>query len=565
MSTPKAALDSGTAPTTGPAHGRIPGYSGLRELGRGRSGVVFLGRDDGGRPIACKVFDARGLTRLVQVVFLGSPNPYVWNEDAVRCAFLRRRILARLVEHWFAGRLCVAGALDLVWNEEHRAFELQAEFSPGVPPPLHHAGRTSGTGLVRELVVEIMAPLQRHLIEAGFPGLVWQAGKGNPVALNNFLLERLDEGRHRWRWIDLESGVPALAPIDPRALFGFYLPQSFRLGRPLFDDVDTQRLERYLDQEGAALQALHGVDELEELRSATRKLARCQTRWKELRRHERGIGHALARGRLNEESAEWFRTRPVRWYTQEGLRYLSSAWRRACALPGWLGRCFVRIPWRASARKAWSFATSGRFRRRSALHFVAQRIRAWERRGQLTRAEALHLRRHLPREESSAYLTDFAVHLALKVPVKTFEYWVLPTLWAVGWLGDGALALGLLMSGPMVRTLYTSVRMAQSLRRGRELPLVALGVGLVPVLGNFAYPVQILYSSTEEQDDLARFILYDGCARLGRHVPIWGGADTLTEHVFNRLPDRLVNLRRRRSSGSAGLQPGSGSSTAPLG
>ena len=31
----------------------------------------------------------------------------------------------------------------------------------------------------------------------------------------------------------------------------------------------------------------------------------------------------------------------------------------------------------------------------------------------------------------------------------------------------------------------------------------------MPVLGNFAYPLQILYSSTAEQDDLARFMLYE--------------------------------------------------------
>ncbi len=551
MITPRTAFDSGATPTTGSAPARIPGRPGMRELGRGRSGVVFLGRDDSGRRIACKVFDTRGLTRLVQIVFLGSPNPYIWNEDAVRCAFLRRRILARLVEHWFAGRLRVSEPVGQTWNEEHRAFELRAEFSPGVPPPLHHAGRSTGTELVRELVVEIMAPLQRYLIEAGFPGLVWQAGKGNPVALNNFLLERRDEGGHRWTWIDLESGVPALAPIDPRALFGFYLPQSWRLRRPLFDDVDTQRLERYLAQEAEALRELLGAEEVSALRSAARLLAGCQVRWKSLRRHERGIGYALARGRLSQERAEWFRTRPVRWYALDAAHYLGSTLRRVCAAPAWLVRWLASIHWRANARLAWSFATSGRARTRIARHFVARRIRAWERRGQLTRGEALHLRKHLPREESSTYLTDFAVHLALKVPVKAFEYWMLPALWALGWIGEGTLALCLLVSGAAARTLYTSVRCAQSLRRGRELPLVALGVGLLPVVGNLAYPVQILYSSTEEEHDLARFILYDGCARLGRHVPIWGGADTLTEHVFNRLPDRLVELRRRQRARNA--------------
>lgn len=540
--TPKA-----LTPPASRALGRVPGHSGLRELGRGRSGVVFLGRDASGRRTACKVFASRGLTRVVQVVLLGAPNPYIWNEEALRCAYLRRRILARLVEHWFDGRLRVAEALDIAWNEERRAHELQAELSSGVPLPLHRPGRSDGAALVRELVDDVMAPLQRHLIASGFSGLAWQAGLGNPVALNNFLLERDGGGGHRYCWIDLESGVPALAPLDPRALFGFYLPESWRLGRPLFDDVDPARLEHYLAEHSAALCARLGTEGLAELRAQSAALAHHQARWKELRRHERGIGHALARGRIGEERAEWFRSRPLRWYAHDATHHLVAAVGWTSAALARLARWCARIPWRAHARSAWNFATSGCFRRRAARHFVARRIRAWERRGQLARPEARRLRANLPSEESSAYLTDCAVHLALKPPVKAWEYWVLPTLWSLGWVSGGMLAAGVLLSGPLVRTLYTSVRCVQSLRHRREVPFVALGVGLLPVVGNLAYPVQLLYSSTEDRDDLARFLLYDGCARLGRHIPIWGGADTLTEHVFNHLPDRLVNLRRSKA------------------
>src|SRR5688572_25420202 len=147
MSRPATMLSAGGPPS---ARGRVPGRTGLRELGRGRSGIVFLGDDGDGRRLACKVFGAGGLTRIVQIVFLGAPNPYAWNEDALRCAYLRRRILARLVEHWFTGRVRVAEAVGLGWNEEHRAFELRAELSPGVALPLHHPGRRTGRRLLRE-------------------------------------------------------------------------------------------------------------------------------------------------------------------------------------------------------------------------------------------------------------------------------------------------------------------------------------------------------------------------------------------------------------------------------
>ena len=55
-----------------------------------------------------------------------------------------------------------------------------------------------------------------------------------------------------------------------------------------------------------------------------------------------------------------------------------------------------------------------------------------------------------------------------------------------------------------------------------------------------AFPFQIARSGREEGDVVAQFIVYDGCALVGRRLPIWGGRDTLTEHRFNHLPDRWL-------------------------
>ena len=58
-----------------------------------------------------------------------------------------------------------------------------------------------------------------------------------------FLLETGPSGEKHWVWIDMESGVPALFPLSPLALFRFYLPRALRYGRPMFDDIDIPRLE----------------------------------------------------------------------------------------------------------------------------------------------------------------------------------------------------------------------------------------------------------------------------------------------------------------------------------
>ncbi|MCZ6598092.1 MAG: hypothetical protein O7B99_10665 [Planctomycetota bacterium] len=524
-------VDTGveTKPAFRPAT-RLPSYTGLEEIGRGRSGVVYRERDGWGNELACKVFDSRGLTKLVQWIFLGSPNPYMWNEDAIRCAHLRREILRELLEVWFEGRLRVAGSHGFAWNDPHRAFELQTEFVHGRPPGLHHPLRARRDDRLHEIADELMPVLCAKLVEAGFVGSVWQAGRGNPVALNNFLLE--PDGR--WAWIDLESGVPALAALDPRALLGFYVPLAIRLRRAPFDDADTTRLRAYVE----------GDDRLGHLREAVDELEQRQRRWKSLRRIDRAIGYRLGRGDIDEIDAAWFRKHPVRWYARETRRALSKAFRKLPELARRLVRKLARIPWRALAVGAGRFLTSQEYRARLARGYVNGRIDAWRERNQMSSADAECLRGHVEREESSDYLTDFGVHLAIKPFVKSIEYWVCPLLFAAGLISGGTLAFVLLTAGALARTAYTGGRLVQSTLRGREKPWIALFVGVLPVVGNFAYPLQLLYSSRIEEDDLARFILYDGCARIGEKLPIWGGRDTLTEHRLNRLPDRLVKLRK---------------------
>ena len=90
-SKPAATQPAGTQPA-GTLPPRVDQTTDLL-LGSGRAGVVFKSEDDQGRITARKVFDSDALTRAVQYLFLGSPNPYAWCVHAVQAAMLRRRIL----------------------------------------------------------------------------------------------------------------------------------------------------------------------------------------------------------------------------------------------------------------------------------------------------------------------------------------------------------------------------------------------------------------------------------------------------------------------------------------
>lgn len=522
-----------------------------QEIGRGRSGSVYLDRDADGGEVAAKLFHSSGLTKIVQWLFLGAPNPYAWSEDAVHAARLRRALVTELLRVWFGRRLAVAEPRSVRWNEEARAYELRCAFVNGRPPQLHHPLRIEGRDEARELVEDFLRPLQAKLVRAGLDGLVWQAGKSNPVALNNFLLD-LDGGTTRWVWIDLESGVPALFPWNPWTLFSYYLPRSLYHRAFLFDDVDPVRLEQYLSEE---LDVEDGARQ--RMLLLANELVIRQRGWRSLRRHERSIGYRLARGDIDDAAAEWYRLHPLTWYGSEARRGAAAAGRKTRELCGELRRRIVALPIQRYARSCVRFLTSQRFRSFLSQRYVARRILKWHRRGQMDLADARFLRTHLRSEESSAYLTDFGVHVAIKPFVKGIEYWLFPTLYAFGFVGEGMLALVLLGAGAAARSLYTLGRLIQATAAGHERPWVALGVGVLPVFGNFAYPIQIAYSSTEENDDLARFILYDGFARAGAHFPIWGGKDTLTEHLLNRLPDRLIRLRPKavRQRPAAGKAP----------
>jgi hypothetical protein len=191
---------------------------------------------------------------------------------------------------------------------------------------------------------------------------------------------------------------------------------------------------------------------------------------------------------------------------------------------------------------------SQRYRVAIARQHIAARIHHWHHRHQIDDAEAEYLLMRLNRDKVSDYLNDFSVHLGLKLFVKSLEYIVVPSLFAVGAINGLLMLLWLLAGGPVYRTLYTLVRMIQAILHRQEIPWVAFWVGLLPTLGTVAYPMQIIYSATGKQSRVAQFIVYDVFTRIGSKIPAWGGEDTATEHFFNHWASRIIRSIRQSAS-----------------
>lgn len=515
-----------------------------RFLGAGRGAQVFALRAANGATIAKKVFVGSGLARFVHQFIFGADNPYVWDRTAIEEARQRRRVLSPLVRWWLKGKLHITEIYDTTWNDTLKVNEWTMEYVDGRFARLRQPFAKEANDEIDDLVNDVMRPLQRHLVEAGFDGAAWQAGLHNPVATSNFLRRFRRDGSAEWVWIDVESGVPALFPANPIGLFSYYIPRAIKFGRPLFDDVDCVKLRQYLALHEPEMRPEIGDDAWHALMCDVDALeaASAQSGWKKLGRTKRGIGARLTRGEINADQAEFYKRYPLLWMMREFGGAVSTVLRALAAL---LSAWFDPKLWLLICRETVKLLWSDSYRTAFAKRYVTSGIDRWRDRKQLTPAERDSLVSDLGNEGSAAYLTDFGMHLATKPLVKLVTWGGVPVLYAFGLMSALTLAILVIGGGAIVRTGYTLIRVVDAYRNGYQRPWVALWVGTLPVIGNVAFPLQLLFDGVGNGRNLSQFIVYDTATRVGRSLPIWGGADTLTEHRANRAADWLFSLSKR--------------------
>ena len=517
------------------------------EIGRGRSGTVFKRSIQNGKDLAVKVFSgADELTKFVNYIFTGAPNAYSWCEDAVKCAHYRREILSILIPYWFGSHVKIAKSFGTGWHKDAKAYKMKTEFITGRPVNLHHPFSSETDWELNDLTAKVMKPLQKRLIESGFDGPVWQAGKGNPIALNNFLLE--DKGN--WVWIDAESGVPALFPLNPFSLFSFYLPCSFKHKRALFDDVDIKKLNLYLKGTKDNLIKQIGASEFDQLMYLVKKLGDHQDIWKSIRRTQKSLTYHLKKEKLTQEQVDWYSKHQLAWYSRE----LTKLFKRGIVkitytVPAKIIRKLLSVNYWQLIKNTIRFIFIGKYRKVRVEELVKKRIAEWEDRDQLSKKHADYLRDQAEHESTSPYLADFILLIGLKPLTNIIEVVLLPALYAMGVINAATLAIGISLGGVIYRTIYTLGKIIYEhflfSREERHPRWIALMVGMIPTIGNAAYPAQMVYFASSRSKELAEFLVYDIMARTGAKIPIWGGKDTRTEHFFNHLPDILIRKRKR--------------------
>ncbi len=166
---------------------------------------------------------------------------------------------------------------------------------------------------------------------------------------------------------------------------------------------------------------------------------------------------------------------------------------------------------------------SGRFQSEYGRHVIRSCIREWERAQRLAPREVAELNRQLDSSDMDEYVRCFGIHLGMKLLLPLLAPLKLGGMAA--FLASGNLwFLFLLFLMPVCRTTVTIWRMIASQRPPADY-IDALLVGMLPVVGTLAYPVQ-MYSKYRA---LSAFLLRHNAARLGRWLPIYGGKDSRIE------------------------------------
>ena len=187
-------------------------------------------------------------------------------------------------------------------------------------------------------------------------------------------------------------------------------------------------------------------------------------------------------------------------------------------------------------RQAFLLLLSPRYQAWAGHRWIERSIDRWQESKRINQSEADNLYRQLSGSEVRAYVRGFGGHLALKAvaPLITpIKYGGLTAFIATGnyWF-----LLPMLMM-PGLRSLITLASW-WSTRSERIAHGEAFLVGLLPMIGSIAFPLQ-MYSQSNE---LSTFLIRDAASKLGRRVPIYGGPNSRTEISMIQATDLMIEL-----------------------
>jgi hypothetical protein len=529
-----------------------------------------------GAQYAEKVFDSkRSLSQLLRdasyAFCFQAPFPYGASRSATAAALYRRKVLRDLSEFWF-GRPLVADAFYIRRNGAGGGYILGTQYVSGHGP---RPGRFNPR-LLRELFLRLTRRLRRsahngspkpirssvweideataqldrfkeRFRESGFAGSEWQVDKTLSVPTSNLLRN----GSRDWTLVDLESGLPALAS------FRYILPAIRLRTFPMFDDVNFAKLRDYLAANQAGLIAKLGRPRFQRLLHNAHQLEHHSTMWKTsepavLRNRSRLLVDPRVRQRVRSELVDSWRGRGrISGRTAERLLrsnllfagYLGFSTLTAIALglltlAQSIGGMIVNLL--SGLAFAGRFVLGAFFNeeylRRTAISHVDRELSGWRELGRLSDSEVNELRREMESPAAVEYMKGLTVHVVLKLADPPFVG-NLAIVWLAIYFELPQLLASMFIS-PALRTIYTCYRALKNWRK-RISYRNALLIGMLPQVGVLAYSMQM----AGVHPKLSRFLVLSQAARFGSRIPLFGGTNSILEHMCMRVADFAAALQ----------------------
>ncbi|KAA1260994.1 hypothetical protein LF1_35360 [Rubripirellula obstinata] len=208
--------------------------------------------------------------------------------------------------------------------------------------------------------------------------------------------------------------------------------------------------------------------------------------------------------------------------------------------PAGMHRFLVDPSWRAErAGKLAGLLTNKRYQSIVGRRMFLRTVKKWQDRRWIDPEEAASLKESFHGPEISVYSRGLAMHLAVKTLTPVFA--PIKVGGVAVYFSGGSLwhAVAPFVALPIMRTAVTlasvwSNRVANV--RHRE----AFLVGVIPTLGSSAFIVQMWAAN----QSISALMIREMASRLGRSIPIYGGADSRTEHYCLTAANRIIGAAR---------------------
>ena len=187
---------------------------------------------------------------------------------------------------------------------------------------------------------------------------------------------------------------------------------------------------------------------------------------------------------IDEAQAEYYSKHKLMWLFRESGRALQSSLSIARRSVSYLIRKVRNLRLLSKLQSGLLFLVSQKRREEFVHSYLEGCIYHWLGRGQISADQAEILRGRIGAPDSSVYITDFGIHIAIKPAIKGLQYLLLPGLFAMGVISGPLAAFLVVAGGAIARTAYTLGRIIQLSNGGNSRPWIALGVGVLPIVGN---------------------------------------------------------------------------------